>query len=614
MILKTRLFTKYKSNIFYEAGQLLDKSDRRKILLIILLQIAFGFLDLAGVLLIGVIGALAVTGVSSGQPGNKVSSFLNFVGLEDTSIQYQVGIIGIVSAVLLIGKTCFTVYFSRKVLFFLSRRGAAGSARMIRKLLRQSMLMIQSRSLQESLYAMTSGITFITVGVLGVFVTLVSDLSLLFVLMAGLFIVDSAMAFGTLLAFTLIAIVLWLLMHRRARVLGLNSAEVSIQSAESIFEVLMAFRETAVRNRRGFYAKKIGDQRLSLANLQAEMTFMPSISKYVIEIAVVISAVLISAFQFWVNDASRAVAILAIFLAATTRIAPAILRVQQNAISIKSAIASAQPTLELLRELGWEEDEIVKWKEPDFKYEGFSPNIKVSGVKFKYPGNESIVINDVSLSVNSGEFVGLVGPSGAGKTTLIDLILGLLYPSSGQVLVSGLNPEEAVGKFPGSISYIPQDVVIINGSIRRNVTLGYEEGDIPDELVWEALKIAQLEDFVLSLPKKLESEVGDRGTKLSGGQRQRVGIARAMVTKPKLLVLDEATSAMDGELEFNIGAAIQDMRGEVTIVMIAHRLSTIRNCDKIFFLSGGTISNSGTFQELKQLVPEFKRQATLMGL
>lgn len=605
---------KWKESIFFEAAQLLDESDRRKVLWVILLQISFGFLDLLGVMLIGVVGALAITGVSSGKPGDRVSTLLEFVGLENSTLQFQVASIGLSAAVMLIGKTLFSIYFSRRVLFFLSRRGAAVSARMVSKLLRQSLLTVQSRSLQSSLYAVTHGVTLMTVGVLGAFVSLVSDLSLLLVLLTGLFVVDSAMALGTLIAFSLIAYSLWKLMHVRVKDLGLKTADISVESSETVFEVLTAYREATVRDRKGFYAKLIGKQRLMLANLQAEMSFMPNISKYVIEISVVISAVAIAGFQFMINDASRAVAILSIFLAATTRIAPAVLRVQQGAVSMRGTIAAAQPTLELLRELGWEKDEEDSWKEPDFEYEDFKSEILVRNVTFNYPGREEQVIKGVSLEIEQGAFVGFVGSSGAGKTTLIDLVLGILEPKTGEILISGLSPKSAVKQFPGAVSYIPQDVVVVNGSIRKNVTLGFQEGSIPDENVWAALKVAHLDEFVRNLPDKLDSSVGDRGTKLSGGQRQRLGIARAMVTKPKLLVLDEATSAMDGELELNIGEAIQDMRGEVTIVMIAHRLSTIRNCDVIYHLANGAVTGQGNFEELKSRVPDFNKQAKLMGL
>jgi len=605
---------KWRESIVFEAAHLLDRRDRQKVVWVIALQIAFGFFDLLGVMLIGVIGALAITGVSSGKPGDRVSTLLEFVGLQDSPLQVQVASIGLVAAVLLISKTLFSIYFSRRVLFFLSRRGAAVSARMVAKLLRQSLITVQSRSLQTSLYAVTHGVTLMTVGVLGVFVSLVSDLSLLIVLLTGLFVVDSAMALGTLIAFSLIAYSLWRLMHVRVKNLGLKTADISVESSETVFEVLTAYREATVRNRKSFYARLIGRQRLELANLQAEMSFMPNISKYVIEIAVVISAVAIAGFQFMINDASRAVAILSIFLAATTRIAPAVLRVQQGAVSMRGTIAAAQPTLELLRELGWEQDEVETWKEPNFIYDGFIPRVELERVTFSYPGRDTDVVDEVSLLIPEGSFTGFVGSSGAGKTTLIDLMLGVLEPKIGHVLISGQSPREAIKQFPGAISYIPQDVVVVNGSIRKNVTLGFEEGSIPDHYVWDALKIAHLDEFVNTLPEKLDSSVGDRGTKLSGGQRQRLGIARAMVTKPKLLVLDEATSAMDGELELNIGEAIQEMRGEVTIIMIAHRLSTIRNCDVVFHLSEGKVSGKGTFEELKALVPEFSRQATLMGL
>jgi ABC-type multidrug transport system fused ATPase/permease subunit len=157
-------------------------------------------------------------------------------------------------------------------------------------------------------------------------------------------------------------------------------------------------------------------------------------------------------------------------------------------------------------------------------------------------------------------------------------------------------------------------VLITNSTIRENVCLGYPTGGIQDEIIWDALRIAHLDEYVLSLKDGLETEVGDRGTKMSGGQRQRLGIARAMLTKPQLLVLDEATSSLDGEIEANISEAIQNLKGQVTVVMIAHRLSSVRNADQIVYLEQGKVIASGKFAEVRNLVPDFDRQAMLMGL
>jgi ABC-type multidrug transport system fused ATPase/permease subunit len=161
---------------------------------------------------------------------------------------------------------------------------------------------------------------------------------------------------------------------------------------------------------------------------------------------------------------------------------------------------------------------------------------------------------------------------------------------------------------------VPQDVIISNSTVRENVTMGYETSAIPENASWEALKLAQLDEMVRGLPDGLNALVGDRGTKLSGGQRQRLGIARALLTKPKLLVLDEATSALDGQTEFEIAKAIQSFGDEVTVVMIAHRLSTIKDADLVVYLSEGKVECTGTFDEVRKNVPEFDNQAKLMGL
>jgi ABC-type multidrug transport system fused ATPase/permease subunit len=250
----------------------------------------------------------------------------------------------------------------------------------------------------------------------------------------------------------------------------------------------------------------------------------------------------------------------------------------------------------------------------DLFHKGFQPDIRLENVSFTYPDASFPAVENVSLWIPSGKSVAFVGPSGAGKTTIIDILLGVLNPGEGFVEISGMSPKLVVTKWPGAISYVPQDVVIAKGTIRENVGLGYPLSEATDELVKNALKVAQLAKFVDSLPDGIDSEVGERGTKISGGQRQRLGIARAMFTCPHLLVLDEATSSLDGETEAGISEAIFSLRGVTTVLMIAHRLSTVRNADMVVYMDRGRISAVGTFDEVRSVVPNFDFQAKLMGL
>jgi ABC-type bacteriocin/lantibiotic exporter with double-glycine peptidase domain len=581
---------------------------------VIIFQIFFGLLDLAGIALVGVMGALAVTGVQSKEPGNRVSMVLNFLKIEEYSLQSQATVIGLLAAVLLISKTLFSVIFVRKTIFFLSRRSAGISANLISRVLSQPLIRVQARSMQDTLYAVTSGVESITVGVLSTVVLMISDLSLLIILAVGLFIVDPIMAFTTFVVFVLIALFLYRLLEVRAVRLGLQQRNVTIESSEKILEVLNSYREIVVRNRRGYYARELGKMRYELADLSAERTFMPNISKYVIEITVVLGSLGIAALQFAINDAAHAIAVLSVFMAASTRISPAILRMQQGAIAIKSNVGSASPTLDLIEELDSRTADRTVVDALDFDHSGFTGEIRLENVNLTYPTKETPAVRNISLNIKPGQVVSFVGPSGAGKTTIIDLVLGVLEPDSGSVQIQNRQPLESIKLWPGAIGYVPQDVMISNGTIRQNVCLGYSPEEVKDQAIWEALEIAQLANFVKELPNGLETQVGDRGAQLSGGQRQRLGIARAMFTKPKLLVLDEATSALDGATEASISEAVHLLKGGVTIVMIAHRLSTVRESDVIFYMRDGRIDMSGTFEEIRKAIPEFAIQAKLMGM
>jgi ABC-type multidrug transport system fused ATPase/permease subunit len=606
--------SRWRKSAIGKSARILSKSDRKKILAVALLQICLGALDLLGVVAIGLLGALSVSGLQSREPGDRISSALRLLHISESSFQTQAVMLGVGAVFLLVGRTILSIFFTRRILFFLSRRGAKISANLISRLLSQPLLTVQARTTQETLYAVTSGVAIITLQILATSIVMVSDLSLLVIMAIGLFVVDPSTAIGTFLVFSLIGFFLYRFMHVRAGKLGAMNSEFSIASNEKIVEVFNSYRESVVRNRRDYYAREIGKIRYALADVSAESAFMPYVSKYVIETAVVLGALLVGAAQFIMQDAAHAVATLAIFLAAGTRIAPAVLRVQQGSIQIRGSLGAAQPTFELIDSLGQSlmienVDDTV-----DILHKGFISEIRVENVSLTYPSKQLPAISNISLSIPAGASVAFVGPSGAGKTTIIDVLLGVLNPDEGDVLISGLPPLLAGAKWPGSVSYVPQDVVISAGTIRENVALGYPAAEATDELVLSALKVAHLNEFVSNLPEGLDTQVGERGAKISGGQRQRLGIARAMFTRPLLLVLDEATSSLDGETEASISEAIHELRGSTTVVLIAHRLSTVRNADIVVYLAEGKILAKGTFDEVRNVVPDFDRQAKLMGL
>ena len=593
---------------------ILSRADKQKIAAVVFLQICMGWLDLLGVLAIGLLGALSVTGLQSQNPGDRVSQVLRILHIVDGTFQTQASIIGALALVLLVGRTILSIFFTRRILFFLSRRGAKISANLISRLLAQPLLTVQMRTTQETLYAVTGGVVIITLGILATAVVFVSDAALLIIMALGLFVVDPITALGTFLIFTLIGSALYRSMHVKAKTLGVETSVLNIQSNEKIVEVFSSYRESVVRNRRDYYAREIGKVRLALANANAEMSFMPYVSKYVIETSVVLGALLISATQFFLQDSMHAVATLGIFLAAGTRIAPAVLRLQQGLITIRGALGQAAPTLDLIDMLG--DASMIENVDDSLNivHDGFIPEIQVSNASLTYPNKSIAAISNITLNIPSGSSVAFVGPSGAGKTTMIDVLLGVLNPDEGSVLISGLPPLLAVAKWPGAVSYVPQDVVIAAGTIRENVAMGYPPEVATDELVMGALKVAHLDKFGAELPHGIDTQVGERGTKMSGGQRQRLGIARAMFTQPHLLVLDEATSSLDGETEASITDAIHALRGSTTVVVIAHRLSTVRDANIVVYLSGGKIMAKGTFDEVRKVLPDFDRQAKLMGL
>jgi ABC-type multidrug transport system fused ATPase/permease subunit len=594
--------------------RLLDPVEKRKLVIISLVQVALAAFDLIAIAIVGILGSLTITGISSRAPGTKVSSVLDFFHLNQLTFQQQVASLAGLAAILLTSKSVLSMYLNRRILYYLSSRSAILSTNLAARVFSQPLLNLSTRNSSEILYAITSGVTVIVLGVLATSLAMVADLALLVALCLGLFVVDWIMALSTILLFGGVGLLLYWFMHQKASRLGSFQARINVESNQKILEGLACYREITIKNRRSYYASEIGKLRFKLASSQAELSFMPSVGKYIMEGAIVIGAFLVSFSQFMLKDGQHAIATLAIFLAAGSRIAPAVLRIQTGAIQIKSGLGTATPTLDLIDEFNetiLESDEIHPL---ELLHHGFVPEIALNDLFFTYPGGENYALSGVTLMIYPGEVVSIVGPSGAGKTTLIDVLLGVIEPDSGSVRISNLTPKEVNKQYPGAIGYVPQDVMVIDGSIRENIALGFAIQEASDENLIRPLDISQLGEWVRGLPNGNDSRTGERGAKISGGQRQRLGIARALFTQPRMIILDEATSSLDGQTEADVSDAINSLKGDVTVIMVAHRLSTVRNSDKVVYIDSGRILSIGTFDEVRNQVPDFDKQAALMGL
>jgi ABC-type multidrug transport system fused ATPase/permease subunit len=593
---------------------LLEKKDQLKLFAVLIVNTILAFLDLFGVALIGVTSAILIRGLQGLSAGDQVSRFLEILNLDGLPQRNLMVLLGGTAIFFFIMKTILSVYFLRRTLRYMSIRNAQTSSSLVSKMLNRPVERIFSKSIQHQIYNVTIGVERLVGGAVTSLVVIASDVALLLVILIGLMLVDPVTSIGTFFVFTGIGYLLYFLLHKRVAILNSRSTYESIYFNQKVSEGINSFRDLFIKGGREFYVNEIRKTKMKLAGYDAEIKFIPFISKYTIEISVILGIAVVAGIQFYLFDSNRAIAVISVFLAASTRIAPAIIRLQQNIIAVKSSLSAAKPTFDLIAELKGVEELEKSETLISINHLDFIPRVSLKNLKFTYSDAINDTIQDISLEISEGKFIAFVGPSGGGKSTLVDLVLGLLAPSSGSITISGLRPNDAIKKWPGSIGYVPQDVFIENSTVKENICLGFNPELVSDELVWQALKLAELSGFVKGLEGQLSYRISDAGKNLSGGQRQRLGIARALLTKPKIVIFDEATSALDAETENRVSESILKLTGDCTVIFIAHRLSVVRSADMIYYIDKGRIVNQGTFEELRKLNADFNNQANFMGI
>ncbi len=592
---------------------LLNRKQKSKLVLSAILQSCLGFLDLLGIALIGLLGAITAEVVILDEATGKVLTLLRMLKIENWASQSQVLLIAVLAGFVLIFKTIMSVILTKKNLRFLSNLSATVSGLMLHQLMAKEITKIREKEVQTYVFAITEGVNAIMIGVLSTLWILASDISLLLILGISLIVFNPLTAVTSTIFFGAIGFLLYLSTRSKMQKLGSESRELTIESNQTIVEAINAYRELLVKNQRSSYASSFLELRQRYTRTQAEIAFMPHLSKYVFESSLIMGGLLISGMQFALYDSQKAIATMTVFIASSSRIVPALLRIQYSLIQLNTNKGICNSALQLISEFGLADnmhpDSIDRF---DLEHTGFKPRIIIEGVSFKYTNSSSLTLDGINLEIPEGKFIAIVGPSGAGKSTLIELILGIHLPDSGEVLISGKSPRDVYEIWPGAVSYLPQEVFLINSTIRKNVTFPFR-GQSEDEVrIKNSLEMANFGDEYRKLGE--QEKIGEGGSKLSGGQRQRLGMARALYSNPSLLVLDEATSSLDADSEFKISQTLKRLHGKVTILVIAHRLSTVRNADEIVYLESGKVVATGTFDELRLQVPEFDRQANLMGM
>jgi ATP-binding cassette subfamily C protein len=570
-------------------------------------------LDLAGILAIGFVVTSTAIFLTQGSSPDRI---LDFAGFQIPAVTAQtLPLVAMLILLTFLTKAILSVIITKQAAYFVATIEARSAKSIAERVFGGDLSQARLRSREEMAYAIQFGSPAAFNHLLNFASTVIAEGSLFALICLGFLLVDPWATLAAVLYFSIIAITIQYFVGTLMVRAGTESAKATIDANEAVADLIAVFRELSVLGLRQRYIDRIYKSRISAADSSATQTYLNGMPRYIVEAALIVGVAAFILVQALKGDIVTSAATIGVFLSGGFRLTAAMLPLQAALLNIKASLPAAKTVHEILAgqsPVVGNSNTPRESKDTVIRPSPASPiKVTLDRVSFSYPDSDQSAIKDLSLEIKPGQQVALIGPSGAGKSTVADLMCGVLSPSKGTVtIISGQSVSESISTF--SVSYVPQKPGLVSGSVAQNVALGLDHVEVDESRVWESLENAHLTQVIKSLPKGIHTELGKYQDGLSGGQIQRLGLARALYTKPALLVMDEATSALDAESESEIANALAQMRGKVTVVLIAHRLNTVQHADKVFLIDDGKLLDQGTFQELLKRNASIEKLVALM--